>query len=184
MSDTRKQIREPRLARHRQGQRALAGELVGVAHQVEQALLDLGLVGAEGADIGRADHLDGVLALVGERLDDRQHLLDQGLDVDRLDEDIHLPGLDLRQVEDVVDQPQQVPAGAFDLLQVVDRRLVVLVGGVLLQDLAVADDRVERRAQLVGHVGEEARFGLVGLVGGIARGGEIGKQTCVLDGQR
>ena len=134
---------------HRQGQRTLAGELVGVAHQVKQALLDLGLIGTEAADIGRADHLDGIFTLIGERLDDRHHLLKQGLDVDRLDEDIHLPGLDLRQVEDVVDQPQQVPAGAFDLLQVVDRGLVVLVGGVLLQDFAVADDRIERRAQLV-----------------------------------
>ena len=137
-------------------------------------MLYLGLVGAEAADIGRADHLDDILILVGQRLDDRHYLLDQRWNVDRLDEDIHLASLDLRQVEDVVDQSQQVPAGAFDLLQVFDRRLVVLVGGVLLQNFAVADDRVERRAQLVRHVGEEARFGLVGDFGGIARGGKFG----------
>ena len=83
VSDTRKQTSELVLARHRQGQRALARELVGVAQQVEQALLDLGLVGAEAADVGRADHLDDILILVGERLDDRQHLLDQGLNVYR-----------------------------------------------------------------------------------------------------
>ena len=66
----------------------------------------LGLVGVEAADVGRADHLDDILTLVGQRLDDRQHLLDQSLNVHRLDEDIHFPGLDLRQVEDVVDQPR------------------------------------------------------------------------------
>ena len=153
---------------------ALAGELVGVAQEVEQALLDLGLIGTEAADIAWADHLDDIPALVGERLDDRQHLLDQGLNVHRLDEHIHLPGLDLRQVENVVDQSQQVPAGTLDPLQVFDRLLVVLVGGILLEDLAVADDRIERRAQLVAHVGEEARFGPVGFVGRIARGGELG----------
>src|SRR3989475_12665303 len=67
-----------------------------------------------------------------------------------------------------------MPAGAFDLLQVFDWFLVALVGGILLQDFAVADDRVERRAQLVRHVGEEARFGPVGFVGGVARRGELG----------
>ena len=52
--------------------------------------------------------------------------------------------------------------------------LVVLVGGVLLEDLAVADDGIERRAQLVAHVGEEAGFGPVGFVGRVARVGELG----------
>ena len=71
--------------------------------------------------------------------------------------------------------PKQVSAGAFDLLQVVDRPFVALVGGVLLQDFAVADDRIQRRAQLMRHIGEEARFGPVGFVGSIARGRELGK---------
>ena len=142
VSDTRKLTRELSSRATVSGQRALARELVGVAQQVQQALLYLGLVGAKATNIGRADHFDDILILVGQRLDDRQHLLKQGLNVYILDEDIHLPGLDLRQVENVVDQPQQVPAGALDLLQVVDRLFVALFGGVLLQDFAVADDRI------------------------------------------
>ena len=130
------------LARHHKRQRALARELVGIAQQVKQTLLYLGVVGAKAANIRRADHLDAILILVGQRLDDRQHLLDQSLNVYLLDEDIHLPGLDLRQVENVVDQSQQVPAGAFDLLQIVDGLFVLLVGGVLLQNFAVANDRI------------------------------------------
>ena len=135
-------------------------------------MLYLGLVGAEAANIGRADHLDDIPNLVGQRLDDRQRLLEQGLNVYLLDKDIHLPGLDLRQIENVVDQSQQVPAGAFDLLQVADRLFVVPVGGILLQNFAVADDRIERRAQLMRHVGEEARFGAAHRFGLIARGRE------------
>ena len=39
---------------------------------------------SEAADIAWADHLDDIPALVGERRDDRQHLLHQGLDHDPL----------------------------------------------------------------------------------------------------
>ena len=40
----------------------------------------------------------------------------------------HLASLDLRQVEDVVDQSQQVPSGTLDLLQVFNWLIVALVG--------------------------------------------------------
>src|SRR5205823_13543979 len=76
---------------------------------------------------------------------------------------------DLRQIEDVVDQPEQEAAGALDLLQVADAVLVALGFGVLLEKLAVADDRIERRAQLVAHVGEEGRFGTAHCLRLVAR---------------
>ena len=41
-------------------------------------------------------------------------------EVDLLEIDIHAAGLDLGQIENVVDQPEQVLAGALDLLQVGD----------------------------------------------------------------
>ncbi len=64
-------------------------------------------------------------------------------------------------------------AGVFDLLQV--RHDVFLPGirRILLQDLAVADDRVQRRAQLVAHVGQEFRFHLVGAFGVLHRQFEL-----------
>ena len=73
--------------------------------------------------------------------------------------DRHGAGFDLRQVEDVVDEVEQVGAGAVDgagefgLLGV---EVAVLVVG---QQLRENQQRVERRAQLVAHVGEE--FALV-----------------------
>jgi hypothetical protein len=68
-------------------------------------------------------------------------------------------GLDLGQVENVADQVQQIGAGAVDgagELDLLTREVAIRVVGELLpQD----QDRVERRAQLVRHVGEE--LGLV-----------------------
>ena len=45
--------------------------------------------------------------------------------------------------------------------------------GLFEEHLAVADDRVQRRAELVAHVGEESGFRLVGLDGLVARRGEL-----------
>ena len=72
----------------------------------------------------------------------------------------HLPGLDLRQIQDAVDQVEQMLAGRLDPLQVRNRALIALVfGGFLLQQLAVENDGVQRRAQLVAHAGQELALG-------------------------
>ena len=71
---------------------------------------------------------------------------------------LHLSRLDLRQVEDVVDQEQQVAAGLEDVLDVTELALVQLAEQLLLQELGEADDGVQRRPQLVRHVGEELRL--------------------------
>ena len=70
----------------------------------------------------------------------------------------HGAGLDLRQVEDVVDEVEQVRAGAVDRLGEAD-----LLGGevavrVLGQDLRENQQTVERRPELVRHVGQELRL--------------------------
>ena len=77
-----------------------------------------------------------------------------------------LAGLDLGHVEDVVDQAQQVLTGFEDV------RGVSLVAGVPqgaehlgLHDFRKAVDGIERRAQLVTHVGEELGLGHVGSLG-------------------
>src|ERR1700681_576683 len=71
-------------------------------------------------------------------------------------------GLDLREVEDVVDEREQIGAGSPDGL----RHLDLLVGEVLLAVVAELfgedQQRVERRAQLVRHVGEKLRLVLRG----------------------
>ena len=74
---------------------------------------------------------------------------------ERGDLELDLPGLDLRQVEHVVDQRQQVVAGREDVVEVLLLLLVDLAEQPLPQHLREADDRVQRRPQLVRHVGQE-----------------------------
>ena len=73
-----------------------------------------------------------------------------------------LAGLDLRQIQDFVDQFQQIPSCVENLVDA--RRL----GGrrrrrVGVNELRKSKDRIERRAKLMAHAGQEIRFGEVGL---------------------
>ena len=77
----------------------------------------------------------------------------QFADVDR-----HRSGFDLRKIENVVDQREQVDTRAVNRLGKLDlfaRQVAVRVFGKLIGQNQQA---VERRAQLVRHVGEELRF--------------------------
>ena len=96
--------------------------------------------------------------MLDQRADGRRDVADQAGHVERLQEQLHLAGLDLGEVEDVVDQAQQVPPGRVDLLEVGHEAGLAQVFQLLLEHLGVADDGVERRAQLVGHVGQELRL--------------------------
>ena len=96
------------------------------------------------------------LRLVAER---PRHRVEQVGEEDLLGVDRHRAGFDLRQVEDVADQVQQVGAGAVDGAGELDLLVRQIAVGVVAQLLAEDQDAVERRAQLVGHVGEE--LGLV-----------------------
>ena len=78
---------------------------------------------------------------------------------DLLDLDRDRAGLDLREVEDVVDEVQQVGAGRVDVAGELDLLGGEVAGRVLGELLAEDEDGVERRAQLVRHVGQE--LGLV-----------------------
>ena len=152
-------------AGQREGHGPVLREFRRVAQQVDQALLELGEIGAHGADVWGAFDNERVAVLLHQRFDDRANLIDQPGEIDLLEIDVHAAGFDLRKIEDAVDQPQQVLAGSLDLLQIADGHIVAAIGGVLDQDLAVADDGVERRAQLVAHIGEESRLRARGGLG-------------------
>ena len=146
--------------RHLQADTALLGELEGVGQQVLENLLQTLGVGVDAAAEVRID-LDverelAVVRLVAERACDR---FDQVGDVDLLGVDRDRAGLDLGEIEDVADQVEQVGAGAVDgarELDLLGRQVAVRVVRKLLTQ---NENRVERRAQLVRHIGQE--FGLV-----------------------
>ena len=88
----------------------------------------------------------------------RHHLADAEVRQPRL----HLAALDLGQVEDVVDHLQQRLARLLDVQHV---PLLLVVQGVdRAEDLAEAEDAVQRRAQLVAHGGQEVALERVELV--------------------
>jgi hypothetical protein len=153
------------------GNTALLGELVGVTRQVKQGLPEADLIGMHRTEVRRALDDDPIAILRRHRLDGLGHVLDHGRQRERFKMKLHAPRLYLGEVEDVVDQGKQVPARTQHAIE----RFEVLIEAlrILAQHLGDADDGVEWRAELMAHVGEEARFGPVGFVSGIARGGEL-----------
>ena len=151
---------------------SVVGELGRVAEEVEEDLAHAGHVGAHGADVLQAD-LEHVGVLLDQGLDGGPDLVDEVADLEALEEQLHFARLDLGEVEDVVDEGQEVLARAVDLPEVGDEVRLPQVLGLLPQQLAVADDRVEGRAQLVAHVGQEVALDAVRLLGrvlGLAQG--------------
>ena len=110
-----------------------------------------------------------VPVLLDQRPDGVHQPADHGLDLERLEREHHLAGFDLREIEDAVDQIEQVLAGRLDPLQVANRLRLPLVFRRLLQQLAVENDGVQRRAELVAHAGEELALGARRLLGALLR---------------
>ncbi len=137
------------------GHFAPLGELDGIADQVDQHLLELVGVclqsGQVVLDPGRQCQATGFCL----HLHHVDQLGNQRSGAGGVDLQLHAPGLDLRQVENVVDQAEQVLAVAVNLLRVAELALPEHAIAVLLQDAGEADDGVQRRAQLVAHVGDE-----------------------------
>ena len=121
-----------------------------VRDQVEQHLLEAVAIGVHvpvvREPVGVAVQRDGLLAgLWGE---ERDHFLDRVGERDRLGRDRHLAGLDSREVEDLVDQRKEMPAGFQDVGDVLG---LALIEAVQLEQLSKTYDRVHRGAQLVAH---------------------------------
>ena len=101
---------------------ARLGELERVREQVLDHLLQPLLVGLDRGWHVRAAHLDLEAQLLVFR-DRAERALDEVAQVGQLDVsdvDVHASRLDLREVEDVVDQLEQVGAGAVDRLGELD----------------------------------------------------------------
>ena len=157
----RRPARRDRLHAHRH--LALRGELERVREQVLENLLQPLRVARERPRQGVVDvELEAqVLRLrdVVERPEDRFAERGEG-DLLRLDGDG--ARLDLRQVEDVVDQRQQVGAGRMDVPGEVHLLGGEVAAAVLGELLPEDQNRVERRPQLVRHVRQEFRLVLRG----------------------
>ena len=142
-----------------QGDHAMLREFDGVRQQVFQHLLQTHQIGLNGR--GQTRHaLDREFQPFALRhLPERAvHILGQIRKADRAQRHTHRARLDLREVQNVVDERQEVAARRIDRLGEFDlfgrqRRLTVV-----RQQLGQDQQAVERRAQLMRHVGKELRF--------------------------
>src|SRR3984893_15502345 len=131
-------------------------ELIRIAHEIEQRLPQPHRVGMQRPDRPIAEDHELVAILRRQRLDCLDHALDERRKREIFELQLHPTGLDLGEVEDVVDQSEQMTTSTEHAV----KRLSILLCclHILPQHLADADDCVERGAKLVAHVGEELRL--------------------------
>ena len=150
-----------------------------VGQQIERDLLERPAVGAKRGCRARRRKQSRCFS-DGAAPDHAQAVGENPVEFDSLGRQPDAAGFDLRHVEDVVDDVEQIVAAFADVAGI----FAVFFGAERSEhggfhDFGKADDGVERRAQLVAHVGEEFRFGLVGFLGaGLLLGvffGEIGE---------
>ena len=150
---------------------AVLGEFCGVGEQVEDDLPDVDGV-ADDRGVGAEEDLDD--QQVGAAGDRRAHGLDElaqgGAEVEADGVEADLAGLDLGQVEDVADDLHEVATGGLHARGVGDDLGHAALAGLVAHELDVAEDRVQRGAQLVAHVREEGRLGAAGVLGGVDGG--------------
>ncbi len=140
----------------------MLGELERVGQQILQHLLQALAVGGDAAQ--RRIDLDverqaTAFRLVPER---PRHRFLQVRQQDFLGIHRHRARFDLRQIEDVADQVQQIGARAMDGAREFDLTRRQVAVRIVAELLAEDQDRVQRRAQLVRHVRQELRLVLRG----------------------
>ena len=145
---------------------ALLGELHRVVDEVHQHLLKAQRIAAQAlGDVLREGEQELEATLVGAMGDDAGEVVEDLVELEADVLHVELAGLDLREIQDVVDDPQERVRRALDLHQV-----VALLGREigLEREVGEAHDRVHRGADLVAHVGEEVTLHAVRVVGRVA----------------
>ena len=139
------------------------GELDRIADEVGDDLPDTADIADIGVGEARLDAHDQLeILLLRPRRDQRRHVLDRLGKRERRRIEHQLPGVDLREVEDVVDDGEQRVARLDDDL---GEGLLLGIEFGPGEQLGHAEHAVHRRADLVAHIGEELGLGAVGQHG-------------------
>ncbi len=147
----------------RNGHFAGIGELHRVPDEVHDDLLHAGDV-AEERDRNAVVHVERQLEafLLGALREDVDRPFEARADLERSSLQAHPPRLDLREVEDVVDEAQERLAALPDR---VGELALLPRQGRAEEEARHPDDAVHRRPDLVAHRGEERALGPVGVLG-------------------
>ncbi|MNH11072.1 hypothetical protein D3C79_705780 [compost metagenome] len=140
----------------RQADLAALGELHGIGQQIFEDLLQTLAVGIQGRrDLRLDDHAEAQLLIAGQRFEQALQAFGQAHHLGGLRPYFEFAGLDLSDIEDVIDQVEQVIACRINRLGKLDLFCAEVVLRVFRQQLGQDQRTVEWRAQLVGHVGKE-----------------------------
>ncbi len=153
--------------RHLDRNTAMLGELDGVADQVQQDLTKPRLIPAKAAPGRRINENTEVdRLLVGFRRQQANGGLDRVEKLEIHHFEVDLAGLELRNIENVVNQREQ----RLGAVTHCDRTFPLLRCQIGLQQQPVhPDDAVHRCTNLVRHIGEEIGFGAARPFGGFTR---------------
>jgi hypothetical protein len=150
-------------------------ELDGVGQQVLHDVEELGRV--DGGDGAGAAAFDGDLeaAALDERGEVALHPLDDHRHVGAAELELDPPGFELGQGQQVIHQPRQAVAALVDAFEVAEDLVFRHLAEAAEPEAGVGQDAVERRAELVGHVGEELALEPVGPLGAFLGLDEVGR---------
>ena len=156
-------VRLDRLGRHPDRDVADVGELDRVAGQIDQDLLQRARRAMKPMGQMRVDRQAQVQALVARLvMQQRTHRRQQHVQIEGRRPHGHGAGFDLGDVQKIADHLQQSLAGAAYGAHHV---LLLDAQRAGAQQIGHADDRVQRRAQLMAHGGQKAALGPIGFLG-------------------
>jgi hypothetical protein len=130
------------------------GELAGIAEEVEQDLLEPHGVHGERAQVLLRVNDEAVFVLLGKLSRGVDDLVDKPGQIHRLEIEVELAGFDLRKVEYLIDQAQEVGPGGIDSAQRLQRLLRAEARALVNHHLGQADDGVQRCVSLNGRTSE------------------------------
>src|SRR6202043_2016222 len=119
-------------------------ELDRVSHQVEEDLSQSTFVTVTGRHVRCHLDLQRQLLLAGQRLHPAEHRLPDIPEPEIGEREHKLSRLDLRKIEHVVDEAEEMPAVAFDALQYPAHLLRRVAVKIVEDELGIAQDGIER----------------------------------------
>lgn len=147
------------------------GELDGVGEEVVKDLLEFSHVLFDEGDGGIVVEGEFDIFAFGEGADHVDEAFGEVVEGEFDDANFHPSAFDFGEIEDVVDEDEEILAGGLDVANVALLAFVEVDG--VGEDIAEAEDAVERGAEFVAHGGHEVAFEIVHLEEGEVDLGEF-----------
>jgi hypothetical protein len=134
------------------------GELNGIADEIDQDLRQAAAVAAAWWQFGGHLHLERELLVGSQGLQRAADGLSNILDgiIGQFEDE--LAGLDLREIENVIDQSKEMPAVGLKTFEYAQHFLGRLTISAVCHQFGVTQDGIEWCAQFVARIGQELRF--------------------------